>query len=128
MYRLPGEVETLEIFEQFERAIELRKPVEVTFMKVKRDSKGKEIIFDNGMPCLVKVKRTVEPYELGFTLAGKPIVRVVDRSPNAAERPEKRTIRLDRVVISMDTGKARVTVRARGRFLCPTPLDELTPA
>jgi hypothetical protein len=126
MYRLPGEVETLEIYERFERAIELRKPVTITFMKVRRDAGGAEMRFPDGRPYLVKVTRTVEPFELMMTRAGHLIVRVVDRSPNAAERPEKRTIRLDRVVISCVTQRARLVTHLSGRYLCPSPLDEPT--
>lgn len=120
-YRFPTELEQLALYERFEWAIEHRKPVVVTFFEQKRDAHGRPMWFDDKRPYLVKTTRTVEPYELQQTIAGNLIVRVIDRSPRDAERPDYRTIRLDRIAVSLHTGKPKMTVKHSGRYLVPNP-------
>lgn len=127
MYRLPHDVEMLEIMERFERAMADEKPVTVTFMKQKKgpDESGKvrPLFFGNGRPYLVKVTRTVEPYRVEFTLDGNPVAYVVDRSPEDEKGPMYRTVRLDRVVVSIDTGKPRMRIRTAGKRYCQGLID-----
>lgn len=124
MFRLPGTVETLDIMERFERAVELEKPVTVTFVKEVRDRMTREVKrFADGRPYMVKVTRTVEPYAVEFALNGHPVAYVVDRSPNDEKGPMYRTIRLDRVVVSLDTGKPRMRIRMLGKRHCQGLID-----
>lgn len=124
MYRLPGEVEALEIMERVALAAELGKPVTVTFLKEKRDPvTRRKITFADGSPYYVKVTRTVEPYAVEFSLTGHPVAYVVDRSPNDEKREMYRTVRLDRVVVSRQTNRPRLTVHLAGVRYCQGMID-----
>lgn len=124
MYRFPGEVEALEIMERFEQAVADEKPVTVTFMKERRNrTTRKPVLFGNGRPYMVKVTRTVEPYAVEFTMQGKPVAYVVDRSPEDEKGPMYRTIRLDRVVVSLTTGKARMRIHRAAVRYCQGLID-----
>lgn len=126
-YRFCTEIEQLRLFERLEAAIEHRHPVTVTYFKEKRvkvwsERAGAYVEKPSGL--YVKTRRVVEPYELRQTLAGNLIVKVMDRSPENAERPESRTIRLDRIAFSRAQGTPLMRVHPRGRYLCPSPLDD----
>ena len=124
MYRLPGEVDALEIMARVEAAGADEKPVTVTFMKERRDRMTRKVVtFTNGRPYMVKVTRTVEPYRVEFTLAGHPVAYVVDRSPEDEKGPMYRTVRLDRVVVSLVTGRPRVRVHVKGVRYCQGLID-----
>lgn len=124
MYRLPRTVEVLEIFERFEEAMDREKPVTVTFLKEKRDPITRKVqLFGNGRAFMVKVTRTVEPYAVEFTRDGHPVAYVVDRSPNDEKGPMYRTIRLDRVVVSLDTHRPRLRLRLGGKRYCQGLID-----
>lgn len=126
-YRFCTETEQLRLFERLEAAIEHRHPVTVSYFKEKRVkvwSKRAGAYVDKPSGLYVKVTRVVEPYELAQTLAGHLIVKVMDRSPENAERPESRTIRLDRIAYSRAQRRPLVQVMFTGRWLCPSPLDD----
>lgn len=123
-YRWCTETEQLRLFERLEAAIEHRHPLTVSYFKQRRDTQGDLMTFEDGTPLFVKTTRVIEPYELAQTLAGHLIVKVMDRSPNDSERPASRTIRLDRIAYSKAKGRPIMQAHPRGRYMCPSPLDE----
>jgi len=123
-YRFCNDDEQLRLFERLEDAMTLRKPVRVTYFKERKDIRGKRMTLPTGEQMYVKVRRIVEPFELCQTLAGHLTVKVVDRSPNDSERPDTRTIRLDRIAFSNAQRAPLMRVMLSGRYMCPTPLDE----
>lgn len=128
-YRFPDELEQLHLMERFERAIETRTPVTVSFFEQKRDQYGRPMTFPDGRPMLVKTTRVVEPYETHFSRRGHPYVRVVDRTSSGAEGPAYRTIRIDRIPVSRATGRALMNLRPRDHYMVPNPhLEEREPA
>ena len=124
-FRFCSDDEQLGLFDLMEDAMALRKPLRISYFKERKDIRGKVITIKTGEPTYVKVTRIVEPYELRQTIAGHLIALVMDRSPNDSERPASRTIRLDRVAFSRQTGRPLAHLMRRGRYLCPSPLDEL---
>lgn len=122
-YRLPGEVEQLEIMERLETAALYGQVVTVSFFKQKKDTNKRPVFFGNGRPYLLKVTRTVEPYAVEFTLQGHPVAYVVDRSPEDEKGPMYRTIRLDRVAISTTTQRPLMRTRSKLRRACQGLID-----
>lgn len=122
MFRFPGEIEQLEIMERLQHAIEDKKPVTVSFFKEKEITHTYTV---KGVKCTttytgyVKVRRTVEPWLVGFHQSdGHPYVRVISRSPTDEKGPMYRTIRLDRIAVRTTTGKPLLTVHAKGKRYC----------
>lgn len=124
---MASEIEWTHAWQRIEDAMLQRKPIEVSFFKERKDAFGNPVLFKDGSPMYVRVTRVVEPFDLQFSLANNPYVTVVDRSPNDAERPATRRIRLDRIAVWCSKGKRRMRLRVRAsdRYLCPSPLDEL---
>jgi hypothetical protein len=129
-FRLPDELEQLHLMERFERAVEDRTPVTISFFEHKRDEYGRPMNFSDGRPLLIKTTRTVEPYEAAqFAAAGHPYIRVVDRGSSGRGKTAYRTIRLDRVAVSRATGRPLMTAHPSDRYIVPNPkLDELATA
>lgn len=122
--RMARDLEALEVMERLERAIDDGLPVTITFMKQLRDRITRHpVLFSNGRPYMVKVRRTVEPYAVEFTREGHPVAYVVDRSPNDEKGPMYRTIRLDRVVVSTPSNRLRVVVHSKGKRYCQGLID-----
>lgn len=124
-YRFCTETEQLRLFERLEAAIEQRHPLTVTYFKQRRNAKGKKMVFKDGSPLFVKTTRVIEPYELAQTIAGDLIVKVMDRNPSDSERPRPSTIRLDRIAYSKAKRRPIMQAHPRGRYLCPSPLDDM---
>lgn len=128
-YRFCTDDEQLRLFDRLEDAIALRKPVRVSYFKEKRVkvwSARANAYVEKPSGLFVKVTRVVEPYELHQTIAGNLIVKAMDRSPKNAERPEPRTIRLDRIAFSHAQRRPLMRVMFTGRWLCPSPLDDVS--
>jgi hypothetical protein len=124
-YRMAHEeADQLDIWFMLRSAIDRRCPVRIMFFKQKKDAQHRPEVDRYGNPVFARVTRVVEPYELGRTKAGKPIVRVVDRTPEGIDsRPEYRVIRLDRIAVRFADQRPVITRMLTHGFMCPTPLD-----
>ena len=108
-----SEEEQLDVRHLFASAMMRRAPVRVSFFKEKGRKSG----------LYVKTTRVVEPYAFGVTKEGNRVVFVVDRSPEGTWGPDYRTIRLDRVAVSRQTGKPIASRMLTHGYMCPSRLD-----
>lgn len=127
MYRLPGELEQLEIMERLQHAIEDRHPVTLSFFKKKEITYThtvngvKETVTYDGY---VKVTRTCEPWLVGFHQSdGHPYVRVISWSPTDEKGPMYRNIPLNRFAVSGITGRPLMTVHTSKHRYCQGLID-----
>ncbi len=128
-YRLPTEAEQLRLWERIEDAIARRTPLHVTYFEQRKDDNGKPLFYSNGRPALVKTTRIVEPYEVDMTRDGHMIMRTVDRKRMAEEKLAIRTVRLDRIGVSLATRRPLMRALRRDTYKVPNPyLPELVGA
>lgn len=121
-YRLPGELEQLDIMERLEHAIELKIPVTLTFFKQKTITHTYTkhgVKYTTTYDGYVPARRRVEPWMVGFALKdGHPYVRVISLSPTDEKGPMHRTIPITRIAVSTATGKPLLTLHPSRHRYC----------
>lgn len=127
MYRLPTELEQLEIMERLQLAIDNRHPVTLTFFKEKEITHRYTV---NGVQLTttytgyVPVRRTCEPWMVGFHQSdGHPYVRAVAWSPTDEKGPMYRTYPIPRIAVSTTTGRPLLTVHTSKPRHCQGLVD-----
>lgn len=128
--RLPSEDEMVAAIEMIERAIRERRVMRVRFFKEKRDRRGYRQWFDDSLDAVfgrrvvleaAPVVRTVEPLEWTTNAAGEPYMVGICHDAPGEEYPALRTIRIDRIPVTREGLRLRVT---RRRFIAEgTALD-----
>ncbi len=112
----------------FADAMDRRAPVQVSFFKERsalvEDPRTGQLRKQRIKGQYVKVTRVVEPHAFHVTQTGARVVKVVDRTPEGlGSQPDYRSIRLDRIAVSRQTGKPLATRRLTLGYLCPSLLD-----
>lgn len=132
MWRLPGELETLEAFELLEQAREERRVVRLSYFRVMKDKRGRPLQFNDSPPVMdafgprpmlaaAPVARTCEPVLTAWSKEGRPYATVI--MYDCSSGMDQRTVRIDRIAVGSTGMHLHVTRRpftVAGTGLDPT--------